>query len=219
MSDFGTMVERIRLETFREPPTAVVQDAIKTAIRFFTPEPFWFNEERWCMTAVAGQEYYGLPVSGGANTASFIGQYTMRITVNNNNDYLLNYRTNQYMEARYTPPSLYQGYPKDWAIFDKQLRLGPIPNDNEYLLTLHGEKAFDDLSATSDTNDWMTVGEELIRTRAKWDIFENRLHNDKLANRMTLAIHGDAKGRGGILLQLRKRNRKMQSTGRIRGWI
>ncbi len=53
-------------------------------------------------------------------------------------------------------------------MYQDRINLFPIPGST-YTLTIHYLKALTALSADSDTNAWLTEGEELIRLHAKAD--------------------------------------------------
>lgn len=172
MSTFGTMNARIADELNNTELSAQINLAIKTAISHYEPEKFWHNQARATSYTVDGQEYYALPTN-------FVGMDVLKVTVNSHT-YELTQRNVQYLNNHYTPSTQYKSQPLDYAVYEEQLRLLPIPNDS-YTLELQYFKSFDDLSATSDTNVWMTKGERLIRFRAKADIYANYLREPDMA--------------------------------------
>jgi hypothetical protein len=64
--------------------------------------------------------------------------------------------------------------PWNWSYYADQIWLFPVP-DAVYILRLSHLRRLDALTSYTDTNDWMTHGEELIRTRAKWDLLFHSL--------------------------------------------
>jgi len=66
------------------------------------------------------------------------------------------------------------------------VRLYPVPN-GAFPLILSYVRSLTTLSADGDTNAWMTHGEELIRLRAKADLYINYLENPGMAQAMDFA--------------------------------
>ncbi len=94
----------------------------------------------------------------------------MRITVGATH-YTLEKRDYAYIDEISTA-STATGDPTDYAYYARQLRFYPIPNAARTVVVSGITKA-DTLSATTDSNYWMTEGEELIRSRATWDIYKH----------------------------------------------
>jgi hypothetical protein len=166
MSDFGTMTTRILDDLNRNDLTSQAQDAIQTAIKFYEKRQFWFTEGRATASTVDSQEYYALP-------DDFLDMESLSITVSNWT-YPLLLRTYNTLEDWFVKSGTYKGYPTDYALFEEQIRLYPIPNGT-YTLNLSYVQKLSTLSNDTDTNAWMVEGEELIRTHA-----ENRLYMGKL---------------------------------------
>ena len=161
MSDLGTMENRIADELNRTDMTSHARTAILTAVKHFEGERFWFSEERATASTVASQEWYDLPTD-------FRGVDSITVTINNN-AYPLIERTYNELEDWNISSSTYTGYPTDFAIYNDQLRLYPIPND-AYTLTISYIKNLSSLATATDTNAWMVEAEELIRSRAESDV-------------------------------------------------
>ena len=175
MSTYGGMRVRIADELKRSDLSSQINLAIKSAIRHYEPMRWWHNEARTEKATVASQEYYALPTN-------FVEADHLLITVNTHK-YELRRRTQGFMNDNYVNSNTYTGIPEYWAIYDDQVRLGPVPDDS-YTLELQYQKELTELSASSDTNDWMTRGEQLIRARAKWDLFTNQIRDMQQAQIM-----------------------------------
>lgn len=157
---------RIADEINRTDLTSQINLAIRSAITFYSTETLFFQQERVTANTTADQEYYALPVD-------FVTLNSLRITINSNNNYLLRERTNEFFEEIYDGPDVYTGNPQYWTIYDQQLRLSPIPDDS-YPLTMNYVKRLASLGADTDTNRLIEdLEEQLIRARAKWDLYEN----------------------------------------------
>ena len=67
------------------------------------------------------------------------------------------------------------GQPSQYAYHQDRIFLFPAPG-SIYALTLSYVQRLAKLSIDSDNNGWTNYCEPLIRSRAKWDIFQNLLH-------------------------------------------
>lgn len=164
MTDYITMQRRIWRELDRDDITAPVQDAIQSAVKFYTGQRFWFNEQRWTASTSTGIEYYSLP-------NDFREVDTINISTQSNNRYQLRRRSWAELDAFAQSPGQLTGYPSDYAIQRNELRVFPVPN-GQFAMELSGQGDLTDLSADAATNAWMVHGEELIRSRACVDILE-----------------------------------------------
>jgi hypothetical protein len=192
------MSDRIADELARDDLTTQIQRAIKSAVRHYSRERFWFNEARSTASTTSSTEFYAVP-------SDFLEPDILKITVQSY-DYPLIERDWEYLEE--VDSSNYIGQPTDWGYFANQFRVYPVP-DGMYVLTLSYLKSLETLSATTDTNAWMVEGEELIRARAKWDLYANILMEPDSASMMKqieLEAFSSIKGRS---------NARM-STGKIR---
>jgi len=164
MTDYVTMQTRIADELVRGDLSSQIKSAIQSAIDFYETQRFWFNETRSTIATVDGTEYYDLPTD-------FLEMDTLGITISSRY-YQLVAKTHDYLDQINWGAGTWKGFPYFYSLFDNDIRLYPIP-DGAYTLTLTYLKQLDALSADTDTNNWMTTAEELIRTRAKVDLLEN----------------------------------------------
>lgn len=169
MSTFGQMQDRIADELNRTDLTSQIQKAIKSAIKVYDKQRFWFNESRsFTFSTVGGQEFY--TSSDNADIPNLLAIDTAQIAIASTDKYLLSRVSYEEMEATSANGTSDEGQPTWFAYYNKQLRLYPIP-DAVYTIRVSGHWALTDLSLTTDTNNWMTDGEILIRSRAKREIF------------------------------------------------
>ena len=178
MTTYGTMQTRIADEIIRDDLTSQIQNAIKTAIKYYERERFWFNENRAYTTTVADQQYYQLP-------SDFVGIDTLTITINSN-IYPLTQRSWEYIEQINIGTSNSSGYPEDFAIYQGQFRLYPVPNTAGWTLTLSYIQQFTTPSSASDTSPWFVEAEPLIRARAKFELFTHVIYEFELAKTMAM---------------------------------
>lgn len=215
MSTYGTMQTRIADEILRDDIPSQIQNAIQSAILLWEGQRFVFNERRFLISTVAGQEYYDWPAmtdTAGAALESGVSLLEIdSITITDSGStYPLTDRTQEWMDEYSTTATEYTGTPCDYAIYADQLRLSPVP-DAAYPLTLSGLARLKTLSATSDTNAWMVEGEPLIRAQAKVIIYRDVLHNER-----GLAFAQNAVDTA--LLALERKHLAKAGVGRIAPW-
>ena len=201
MASYSDMQARIQDELKRPDLSAQIRLAIKSAINYYEDKRFWFNEARAYRNTVDGQEYYGLP--DDFLQADIIPLTTTGYT------YEMIPRTYQYLE-RVQGNDNWKSRPTDWALYDKQLRLYPIPNDT-YRVDISYVKQLEDVSATGSENAWMNEGEELIRMHAKIDVMMNVIRGDALKEAAFLRPYEDS-----VLGRLLSQSTSRRTTGRIR---
>lgn len=162
MTTYGIMQDRIADELARSDLTSNIRQAIQSAIRHYERKAFFFNETRSTLSTSDGAFAYTTADFAFLDKMAEI--YTATIEVNTNR-YQLIERDWEYLDALRTSTTSNTGDPTDFAYYGKQLYVYPTPNAARNIIMAYVEKAAS-LSATTDTNYWMTEGEELIRARA-----------------------------------------------------
>lgn len=163
MTDFVTMQNRIAREVYYLPTAntsgkaSEIRDAIQSAINFFEPELFWFNEQQATSATASGVEYYVSP-------DDYVQMYALSIARTDSMWETLEPLSLDQIEERNS--SSRQGRPTAYCSFNEQFRLSPIP-DNVYDLRLSYMKKLPEVFNDSDTNAWLTEAEEMIRAKAK----------------------------------------------------
>lgn len=170
MTNYATMRARIATELGRSDITAQIQDAIKSAIRHYERQRYYFNERRSSFSTSSSQEYYGS--ADGAFIAQLVEIDTITMNIGANT-YPVEERDWEYIDRAQTH-SGYVGDPTDFVYHNFQLRFYPIPQTNR-AVNVTGVQKLPTLSASTDTNAWMTDGEELIRCRAKWNLYKHSI--------------------------------------------
>jgi len=203
MSTYGTMQDRIADEINRTDLTSQIRLAIQSAIDFYRTHRFNFNEGKAVRNTAASDEYVGLPTD-------FLELDTLGITVNSRY-YQLVEKTHDYLDEINWGAGTWTGFPYFFALYEDNIRLYPIPNDI-YELKMTYLRDLADVSATGDSNAWMTNGEELIRLHAKIDLMENLIRGPEAAQEAMLLRQREAQ----ILRNLTIASTKRRSTGRIR---
>lgn len=155
----------------RSDLTSEINSAILSAISHYQREPWYFTQARTVtFSTVDGQEFY--TSSDAADIATMPGIDTLTATVSSEPKVLVP-QTWEWMEDN---ASTSEGAPVFWCYFGRQVRLHPIP-DQAYTIRAASNPRLTALSADGDTNVWTTEAEELIRNRAKWDVFTNILYD------------------------------------------
>ena len=170
MSTYGTMQDRIATELKRSNLTARIQEAIQSAIKHYETNRFWFNEKTTTLVTTPSNEDMSL-------SSDFVELDSIKF-VTSTYGHTLYPRTFQYIEEVNTSVGSYEGIPEDYAIYGDAIKLYPVP-DATYTISVSYLYRLSSLSATADTNAWMTTGEELIRKRAKADIRLNLLEDER----------------------------------------
>lgn len=175
-NDYGTMIDRIAAELERSDlgsssSPGVIGSHINDAIRQHKARNWWFLQ---------GPTSAALTSSTTASN-SYVSEYSgliqldsLRVTVNGQLNELdpISFAD---MESLYDGnPS--EGEPYKYTRYGARVRLYPTP-DQIYTLTWSGLFEEATLSASADTNDWMTDGELLIRNTARMTICRDYLRD------------------------------------------
>ena len=179
MTTFGTMRDRIADELDRADLTSQIEREIRSAVAFYEKKRFWFNEQRIDFPTVASQEWY--TSSDDSAIPNLLTLDIAKIAIGATNKYELELAPYAELEFASDGGEADEGQPTSLAYFQKQVRLYPIP-DASYSVVMSGIFSLGDLSASADTNAWMTDGEALIRQRVRAMIYSNVIRDPELAN-------------------------------------
>lgn len=175
MTTLSTLKSRIADELARSDLTTQIASAIESAVEFYKRRRFWFNETTGSVTVSDGQEYYG------SADAAFLGSLveidTVRLTQGSSYFQLRPLQWGEIDELASGPNV--EGTPTHYSFYGQQLRLYPIPNASATLRLAYVQRI--DLPASDSGSAVWTMpdyAEELIRTRAKVDLFENVIRED-----------------------------------------
>jgi len=183
-----------------EGVTAAASNAIGLAILHYETLPWWFLETINTEVTANGTEYYDVPSDFGTT------EVTISITVSNNT-YPLIKRNFQTIEDWFVKSSVFTGYSTDYAIYQQQFRLFPVPN-GAYPLTIAYYKALG-APSSGNSNAWTTDAELLIRSRAEWQMNSLRYHDLEAA---TVAKQMETVAFG----ELDRKNRLRMTSGSLR---
>lgn len=215
MTTLGVMRTSIINETLRDDLTQEqLNKAINDAIKIWEATRFTFNEKRYLLDTVQGQEYYGITSPNGEEIME-IDSITILVS---NVPYPLTPRTQQWFDTYQSPAQVYMGQPDSYGIYGNQLRLFPIPdgggaNAGSYRITISALARLGPypLKNANDTNAWMTEGETLIREQAKLIIYRNLLRDET-----GVALCKDAIAEA--LSPLKRKMTAKATVGTIRPW-
>ncbi len=164
MATYQTLTNSILDEMSRTDLTAAVASEINLAISFYQRRRFSFLETQATAVTVSGQEFMALPLDFG-------DMDSLTIQVNGAEYVLQEQRYDQLEVWSFTNST---GQPTDFAVYNQQLRLYPVPDD-AYTLRMSYVRELPPLAADDDTNAWTTEGERLIRSRVLWVLYASRV--------------------------------------------
>lgn len=180
----GDMKARVADELARSDLTTQIANAINDAIDFYQNERFIFNESRdITFSTVSGQEFYSTAANANIPTLKSF-------------DYVILYLGNIPWNLRRRAPldieilnqnGLMRGQPWNYAYYNKQLRLGPVP-DTAYSMRIAGRITYAAPATDTEANNpWMVDAEKLIRCRAKMELHRHVTRNMKEMQSMKIA--------------------------------
>jgi len=202
MSDYGTMQSRIQDELNRGNLTSQIQNAIISALRFYSSQRFRWNISRTTTTLSDGVEYYGLP-------SDFIEVETMVLTSGNELDWLQ--ERSYYWIEQQKDWSNYEARPYIFSIQADEMRFYPVPDKDTYTVTMTYIYELEEPSDDTDTSAWFVQGEELIRTHSKVDLLENVIRGQESLQEAQILRGREQE----ILTQLRREYKRSQSSGKL----
>ena len=175
MTTYAIMKARIADEFVNESiTTAQIENAIKTAIKHYEREGFWFNQKTGTFATVASQETYAS--ADNADIPYIVRIDTMRSSFGN----ILKPLTNEQIEDM--QDGSIEGSPGFYTRYENEIRLYPIP-DTAYTITMGYVYKLTTLAADADTNAWTDECEELTRQAAKRILCTDILMQDDMAQR------------------------------------
>lgn len=192
MTTRAVMKERISQEIRRKALNDVgarfqdaIGEAITTAIAAYQDRRFFFNESRdLTFNTVADQEFYDS--DDAAQLANLVKiDYVKLRDGNTVSDLLPDFPSE--MESASTNATA-TGQPGWFLWYNQQIRLYPIPDD-VYGIRVAGVFSYAEPAADATTgNFWMTRGERLIRSRAKYELALHVLRDTELAQTMASSV-------------------------------
>ncbi len=181
----GQMKIDIANEIARPDLTGPIAMKIAEAIDFYQPERFKFSESRdITFSTVAGQEFYGTADNAAIPTLEAFDYVILYI---GSIPWPIARRTDVEIEVL-NQNGLMKGQPWNWSYYNKQLRLGPVP-DTVYSMRIACHRNVPPPASDAETgNVWMIDAERLIRSRAKYELFVHNIRNLEQAQVMGAAV-------------------------------
>jgi hypothetical protein len=153
--------------------TAIVQQQVLDAVSFYESTRFWFNEGAVTLTTSSSLANYALP----AAALPLVEIDSVRISVNGSR-YKLNPENHNVLDAMDLGTVF--GQPAKYSYFAEQFRLYPVPTAT-YTFVVSGQFRLATLSATTDTNAFLTHGLNLISTRVQKILQATKYKNPAMA--------------------------------------
>ncbi|MBX8811198.1 hypothetical protein HBA91_01000 [Ochrobactrum sp. MR34] len=160
--------------------TPQIQNCIFAAIRFCERNVYYFNETRdVTFQTVAGREWYDK--SDNLNIPSLVHIVAA---------YCENISGQRSVLRRVMPEDIEtvsdnaasRGEPYMFTYFGQRLRLYPVPNDTNYTIRLQlGAYRLNEIQTSADSNAWFTEAFDLIKARAKYQLYKDYLKDAPLA--------------------------------------
>lgn len=172
MGTFGELKDKIAAETRRTNLSTEIGDAVKSAIKRYEGLRLPFNEARASFTTVANQEVYTV-ADGIPSDIIEINQALIRF---NGADYPLRRISQEEINVIRFGDTPWIGQPYSYSYYGEAIWFYPAPNST-YTVTFFCQKKLPEFTSDDDSNGWTTDGFDLIKMRAKWDIYYNILND------------------------------------------
>lgn len=210
MSDFGTMVRRIREDLDRGTDyDSRIKAAICDAIVYYQTSRLGFNTKRARALITSGMEMLSLPTDWVEADYLRLEDDGQRIPFKEvTYDWIEDRREND----------TDRGEPQKYAIQHREMRLWPIP-DHSYTLVFSFQYEIRNVSISAsdgETNAWMTEGEQLIRYHAMGSVLIDHVDGREAVDK---GLMYQAKAEKEILPKLEARAAREQSSGGVRAFL
>jgi hypothetical protein len=131
--------------------TPQIQNAIQATIRVHQRQRFWFLETATALVAVVANETIPLP-------SNFLFMQELQVTQNSANIMLV---PSPFQQIRWLNINNTLGLPTRYALYGSNIHFANIP-DSAYPVPCYYIKQLPELSAGTDTNDWLSAAEDLV---------------------------------------------------------
>lgn len=181
MATYGQLQAKIASDIKRGNLGTQIQDAILAAISHYKRREFWFlQEEKTTLTTTASE--YALP----SDFLDFRTKHPVWLQhAGSTSGHPLTKRSYNWIKDR-TIGIVTTARPLDWAYYENAIHVYPFGLAGDTLSILY-QKLLPELSASGDENAWTDHGFELIRARAKWDLYLHTIQNGAMAGEMKRA--------------------------------
>lgn len=195
------MASRLKDESNTSVRQSELQDAINDAVRYWKKKIFWFNTDTFTDTLTAQDGEIPLPsdflIPVRADDAFWISYSSIR------------YPLTKVSEEQYNSMYLANGFglPRVYTQIDGIYQSYPLP-DQDYTISGHYLKDYDDLVNDNDTNDFTVYADRLIMLWALANCFAEYRQDDKLETYYRAAALDEEKS-------LRAFTNRKRSSGRL----
>ncbi|CAF26571.1 hypothetical protein [Bartonella quintana] len=156
-----------------------IRDSILTALRLCEREPFFFNKKREAtFKTQSGKTWYGqeegIFIQSEKNLeAVLLGTQAATQTQ-------LFHKPIQALQQQYGSPPL-QGTPLFYTCLEQKIGLFPTPQDVETVHLFYFPLRFGDEQLMEEGNPWLMHAFDLIKARAKYELYKNILKDPEYA--------------------------------------
>lgn len=160
--------------------TPQIQTCIFTAIRFCERNIYYFNETRdVTFKTSVGREWYDK--SDNPNIPTLVRIVAAYCEDGSGRRQALHRAMPEEIESISDNPAS-RGEPYMFTYFGQRLRLYPVPDDASYTIRLQlGAYRLNEIQSATDSNAWFTEAFDLIKARAKYQLYKDYLKDAPLA--------------------------------------
>ncbi|CBI76847.1 conserved protein of unknown function [Bartonella clarridgeiae 73] len=156
-----------------------IQDSILTALRLCEREPFFFNKMgEISFKTQSGKTWYGYEDTGFLETEMVIESLVLE--QKEAKQIPLLYKSVKKVEKEYKNHSV-QGMPVFYTSLDQKIGLFPTPNTAETVRLFWRSARFSDILTLQNENPWFVYAFDLIKARAKYELYKNILKDPEYA--------------------------------------
>lgn len=213
MTTLAIMKARIEAETLRSDLTAngAIASEIESAIKFYRSHRFWFSEKRTRadFNTVIGQSEY--TATDQSDIPNLIRIDSISIT-DDGKAHAMRLASPLEIELMIQSSTSLANVPVHYSYYAQVLRFYPIP-DKVLPVRIMGVFQVASPATDSETNNpWMNEAEELIRARAKRNLYLNWMLGTENSQVVAMKSFEDE-----ALDRLKQENSSRNQTARIRG--
>lgn len=217
MTTLAIMKARIAKELRRSNISTEIGEAINTAIDAYKGERLWFAEQYHIdIDLIEDQEFYTSTDSVWLGRVSRIDYVHL---IMGGQSYGLRRKTDAWLDIA-SPPGSSGGQPYCWGWYANTLRVYPVLAASGMTIRLAGQFEMPAPASDSETgNPWMIEAETLIRSRAKFELYQHLL----LDLAKAAIFEPDRRNPSpsptlSALQTLRRKSSAKTSTGQVRAW-
>jgi len=202
-----TLLAKIADDLERSDLSTQIETAVVDAIDAYKNERFWFNESYRASVTLSSSVAF-IAMSTLPNRYLEIDR--LRVNLSTNNDFDMIQRDYHFIMARQdgVSPSL----PTEFAVYGDKIQFDSKADQN-YTLILDGlidlSSAASASYSASSSASWFSDARNLIRARAKWDIYLNILKDEAMATAQAIAEQR-------AYSDLKSKTNQRNSSGKIR---